>query len=339
LKLEEKYINQLNAVRQDLNLLNNYRFDKEVSDLSHFARLRLNIAIYNDFKQTDFEIVKFLFEEENRWRKYDVPKAGKVDNLYFSAFLLTLFNIPEIIWLFFDSKSVDFDSGIGFDGEYLVSCGISKTYQYLKTVENPLKAKLLNYIGKTEANCSYSQDDIDLWKEDKELYFGIYKFPVEDEMFFLYSTNEKELFLDKLPGWIRQERKWTYEELSLYKTYAKYSGDKLLEIEAFKLTIEKNDKDFLTDMFKIQLSELYVDTGENAKAFETLEKLIIDTDNSNLVRDCVEQLCRIIINTNSSSNNIAIRAYKLITIQQRKYRKFSPKVDNLIKQTDDIIKS
>lgn len=331
-----KYKTELDLVRQNPKLLDNYRFDKDAIDSKYFDRLRLNIAIYNDLKQTDYDIVKYLFAEEKEWRKYG--KDGDVDNLYFCAFILTLFNSPEIVWLFLEAKNIDFDSGIGFDGEYLVSAGIKETYQYLKTADNPKKTELLKYIGEAEESCIYSQVDIDDWKEMKKSYFRCYKSPIQDELYFLYSTNERELFLKKLPEWINQERAWTYEELSLYRTYAKYVNDKALEIEAYKLTLKKNDKDFLTDIYNRQLAELYVETGEINKAFEILEGVIKGTDNRNMIRDCIEQLCRIIIRTNSSSDEIAKNSYHIIKVQYKKYRNFSPMVDGLIKDVTAIMK-
>jgi len=88
----------------------------------------------------------------------------------------------------------------------LVSAEIKECYQYLKTADNPKKTELLKYIGETEESCIYSQEDIDDWKEHKKPYFKCYKFPIQDELYFLYSTNERELFLKKLPEWIDQER-------------------------------------------------------------------------------------------------------------------------------------
>ncbi|MNV21851.1 hypothetical protein D3C71_1127970 [compost metagenome] len=331
-----KYKTELDLVRQNPKLLDNYRFDKDAINSKHFDRLRLNIAIYNDLRQTDYEIVKYLFAEEKEWRKYG--KDGEVDNLYFCAFILTLFNSPEIVWLFLESKNIDFDSGIGFDGEYLVSAGIKETYQYLETADNPKKIELLKYIGETEESCIYSQVDIDDWKEMKKSYFRCYKSPIQDELYFLYSTNERELFLTKLPEWINQERAWTDEELGLYRTYAKYADDKVSEIEAYKLTLKKNEKDFLTDIYNRQLAELYVETGENNKALEILEIVIKGTDNCNIVRDCIEQLCRIIISTNSSSDEIAKKSYHIIKVQHKKYRNFSPMVGGLIKDVTEIMK-
>ena len=335
LQLTEKYKNQLDLVRQNPNLLDNYRFDKDAASSKHFERLRLNISIYNDFKPTDFEIAKFLFTEESKWRKD--AKDGEVDNLYFSAFILTLFKNPEIIWLFHDTKNIDFDSGIGFGGEYLVSAGIDKTYKYLETVDNTHKQDLLNYIGETVDSCNYSQEEIDNWAKFKKEYFNIYSYPITDEIYFFYSTNEKILFLEKLPEWIKQDREWTYEELSLFRTYAKYSGDKVLEIKASELTVEKNDKGFLDDINKKELAILYIEVGQQDKALEILKAIIKGSDNKNIIRDCLEQLCKIIIINKDNINETSFSALEVIKKQQRKYRNFSPNVDDLIKDTSLIM--
>lgn len=335
MQLKEKYQNQLDLVRQNPSLLNNYRFDKDAASSNHFERLRLNIAIYNDFKPIDFEIAKFLFTEETKWRQD--AKNGEVDNLYFSAYILTLFKNPEIIWLFHDTKYIDFDSSIGFDGEYLVSAGIDKTYKYLETVDNSHKHDLLNYIGETFDSCYYTQEEIVQWANFKKEYFNIYLYPITNEIYFYYSTNEKYLFLEKLPEWIRQNREWTYEELSLFRTYAKYSGDKFLEIKASELTVEKNDKDFLDDINKKELAILYIEVGQKDKAIEILKTIIKDSDNKNIIRDCLEQLCKIIIVNKDSLSETSFRSFEIIRKQQRRYRNFSPYVDDLIKDTTLIM--
>lgn len=335
MQLTEKYKNQLDLVRQNPNLLDNYRFDKDAVDSNHFERLRLNIAIYNDFKSSDFEIAKFLFTEESKWRKD--AKDGEVDNLYFSAFVLTLFKKPEVVWLFFEIKNIDFDSGIGFDGEYLVAAGIEQTYKYLATVDNTQKKDLLKHIGATLDTCYYLQEDIDDWTNSKKGYFNCFAYPITDELDFFCETNEKDLFLAKLPEWINQNRKWSYEELSLFRTYAKYSGDKLLQVRASELTVERNDDDFLADINKKELATLYIEVGKQEKAIEILSSIIKSSDNKNIIRDCLEQLCRIIITSKDNLTQTSFSSFEIIRKQQRKYEHFSPYVDDLIKDASSIM--
>lgn len=86
------------------------------------------------------------------------------------------------------------------------------------------------------------------------------------------------------------------------------------------------------------MAELYVETGEINKALEILESVIKGTDNRNIIRDCIEQLCRIIIRTNSSSDEIAKNSYHIIKVQYKKYKNFSPMVDGLIKDVTAIMK-
>jgi hypothetical protein len=333
--LTEKYKNQLDLVRQNPELLDNYRFDNDAVSSNHFERLRLNIAIYNDFKPCDFEIAKFLFIEESKWRKD--AKDGEVDNLYFSAFILTQFKRPEIVWLFFDIKEMDFDSNIGFDGEYLVGAGIERTYQYLETADNIQKQDLLKYIGETVDACNYSQEEIDEWAKSKREYFRCYSYPIKDDLYFLYSTNEKELFLAKLPEWINENRKWSYDELSLFWSYAAYSGDKLLQVKAAELTVEKNDKNFLVDINKKALAALYIEVGRHDKALEILGSIINSSDNKNIIRDCLEQLCKIIIINNENITETSFSSFEVIRKEQRKYGHFSPYVDELVKEASEIM--
>ncbi len=76
--LQDKYAEALESVRQNPKLLDDYRFDKDALNSKHFDRLRLNIAIYNDLKPTDYGIVKFLFTQEKEWRKCAIAVSVKL---------------------------------------------------------------------------------------------------------------------------------------------------------------------------------------------------------------------------------------------------------------------
>ena len=58
-----EYINELNEVRKNPALLSNYEFENRNSN--HYNRLKLNIAMFNDFRYSDYLIAKFLFEQES----------------------------------------------------------------------------------------------------------------------------------------------------------------------------------------------------------------------------------------------------------------------------------
>lgn len=330
--ITKTYQQTLDQIRQNPALLDQYRFEKDASDSKDFDRLRLNIAIYNDLRQTDFEIAKFLFEQEKEWRKVVVDEG--VDNLYFSAFLLTLFNNPAVVWLFLETKYIDFDSSIGFDGQYLLAAGIETTYRYLETVDHPDKQRLLKYIGPTAEACFYTQKEIEDWKAGKKDYFQDYQYPIENEIDFLYSTNEKQLFLEALPGWINAQGNWTRDNSLTFNMYAEYAGDILMQIEATRRVVE-NSNNNIADYYRKDLAALYIGHGNYAEALDILSEIISRTDNKNSLRDYLEQLCRIVLANKTTSNPVTLSAYEIIKREQQKHGSFYPELDNLIKNADE----
>lgn len=137
MNLELKYRNELKLLRSDIHLLSEYSIDSALDkNRNQIKRNRILIALYNDCQPTDYEIVDSIFNEEKKLRKSDWEIENyDVEVLYLSAFILTKFNEVEDIWKFIDSKTIDFDSSIGFDTEYLLSFGVSRVYEYLKKIK------------------------------------------------------------------------------------------------------------------------------------------------------------------------------------------------------------
>lgn len=237
--LIDKYQKQLNAVREKPELLEDYRFDPNASSSKHFDRLRLNIALYNDLKPSDYETARFLFAEESKYRRtgnYLDPNED-IDNLYFSALVLTKFENPEIIWAFFDAKNIDMDSACGFDGEYLVAAGITRTYEYLQSIDHAEKQRLLDYIGETVDTSKYTQQEIDDWKGFKAEYHKDFSYPVSDELSFLQLTDEKDLLLIALRDKAKQPGEWTRDEIADFEFYAEYLEAEELQIKGRQLAV------------------------------------------------------------------------------------------------------
>ncbi|UPT67202.1 MAG: hypothetical protein M0D57_00420 [Sphingobacteriales bacterium JAD_PAG50586_3] len=165
------YKPELEQVRNDFSLLENYRYITSSDNNKQAERSALALAIYYDLKPSDFEIVEFLLEQEYQLRKSATP--GDVDELYFIAFVATMFNRVEIIWLFLKIKNIDFDSGIGFDGQYIFFMGVDATYKYAKSLENPEKTKLLKELDFWYYPDDHTDEAIAEWKHDKLVYFGL----------------------------------------------------------------------------------------------------------------------------------------------------------------------
>lgn len=173
----ETCLNQLNAVRNDMTLLENYRFQQESNESKQAERLALNIAMYNDFKLSDYSIAKFLFDQELMWRKdknYYNNAQDDVDNLYFSAWLLTHYQNIENIFDFYELKFIDFDSQCGVDSEFIYCYGIKAIKDYLKKTHHSKSHALTEFLN--EDIESYSDEEINAWQAWKKDYFHGYEY-------------------------------------------------------------------------------------------------------------------------------------------------------------------
>ncbi|WP_222936116.1 hypothetical protein [Neolewinella lacunae] len=239
--LINKYIEELNLIRGDKNLLKEYRFTNDKSN--HFERLRINIALFNDFKQTDFWISKYLFEQESIWRKSEIDYDNEdVDNLYFSALLVSKYQKPEMVIKFFETKMIDFDSSIGFDGEFLLSSGKEETFKYLSESGSEIVNKIYKHIGNSIENCGYKDDDLKVWRDFKYQYFKDYILPIEDPMWFLYSMNEKELLKANFQSWIDSNNEWSESKIYRFRTFSEYLDDRESHIKSLKMILKHNNE-------------------------------------------------------------------------------------------------
>lgn len=239
--LIKKYIKELDVIRNDKDRLNEYRFTTDKPN--QFKRLRINIALFNDFNETDFWIAKYLFEQEALWRKsenyYD---NGDVDNLYFSALLVSKYQKPEMVIQFFKTKMIDFDSGIGFDGEFLVSNGKEETFKFLSESKSEIVNEIYKHIGNSIENCGYKDDDLKTWRDFKHQYFKDYILPIEDPMWFLYSMNEKELLQVNFQNWIDSNNEWSENKIYRFRTFSEYLDDRENYIKSLKMILKHNNE-------------------------------------------------------------------------------------------------
>jgi hypothetical protein len=217
LNLEEAYKIRLKQLRENPELLRDISIESSKDEnYNQITRNKVLIALYNDIKPDDYEIVNFIFKEENTLRKSNlIVVEYEVEVLYLSAYLLTKFDLIEDIWKFFDSKTTDFDSTIGFDTEYLLSYGVNEVINYLKNNSNPNAKKLIELISDENLNLVYNQEDIETWKRFKYEYFLVYKFPIKDEVDFSFQAKEYEHLKTLLPNWLDKKIEWTeYQNLT-----------------------------------------------------------------------------------------------------------------------------
>jgi hypothetical protein len=237
LEFEENCTKRLYEIRQNNDLISEYSINIDNVDyfnFNHYSRQELLIALLNDRQETDYEVVKYLCREELNLRKSDLSDTLEignrysydVDNFYLAAYILCLFKRIEDIWLFIEAKTFDFDLGIGFDGEYVLSFGVDNVFEQLNNSQNILKDKAFNIFGKNKHECQYhyDEDSIKEWHLSKQQYFSELMFPLKNTIGILrYDRTEqritKKQFTD---SWNRIE-----EHFKLYPFSFK---DNILEI-------------------------------------------------------------------------------------------------------------
>ncbi len=211
MNLQEIYQNRLNKLRENPNLLNDLSIkSSKNNNYNQIERNKVLIALYNDIKTSDYDIVNFIFIEEKELRQSNKTIDNyDVEVLYLAAYLLTKFNKTDDIWKFLDSKETDFDSSIGFDTEYLFSFGVDNVLEYLKQSDNPNKERLIELVTEDNSNPFHSQEEINEWKNYKQHYFAVFEFPIKDEVDFAFQAKEYKYLKQLLPDWLLKKNEWT----------------------------------------------------------------------------------------------------------------------------------
>ena len=211
MNLQQIYQNRLNKLRENPNLLNDLSIkSSKNNNYNQIERNKVLIALYNDIKTSDYDIVNFIFIEEKELRQSNKTIDNyDVEVLYLAAYLLTKFNKTDDIWKFLDSKETDFDSSIGFDTEYLFSFGVDNVLEYLKQSDNPNKERLIELVTEDNSNPFHSQEEINEWKNYKQHYFAVFEFPIKDEVDFAFQAKEYKYLKQLLPDWLLKKNEWT----------------------------------------------------------------------------------------------------------------------------------
>lgn len=265
MNIEERYINNLNDLRNNLSLLSNYSMDSaENKNRNQINRNRILIALYNDWKPSDYKIVDYLFNEEKKLRQSNLETENyEVDVLYLASYILTKFNKVEDIWKFIDSKTTDFDSSIGFDSKYLLSFGVERVKKFLKEEENS-KSKITDLVNINLLEPNYTQEDIEDWKIYKHNYFAVFEFPIKDEIDFSFQAKEYKNLEKLLPKWIEQKELWTEDQnLTSIAICTELNLDKL-RLESLKNYNNRFTNSTRKKMHKVEIAKLEKDLNINS---------------------------------------------------------------------------
>ena len=304
--LIKDYQHTLQAIRQDISLLASYQFDPEVIDGNQHQRLKLMVALYNELLEQpsslaiDYDIATWLFDEEFNWRSSEAFKSGEiqgnVDVVHFSAWILTFFHCPEVIWRFYRLKHLDADSISNFDREYLLFYGVQPTKDYIESARvngcqliNQLahpfdQQQMLTYIiqekiflvNKGESERTFAKH-LNNWRALKRQQFSLYQLPISDEAEFLYQLHEKQALKRILPNWLHSaatslSKQKLGERLIRYGRFIEHYE---LSIQGAKLNYQYGSpyNEMLPTNYAI-LAECYIDAGQYLQAIDILGKML-----------------------------------------------------------------
>jgi hypothetical protein len=112
-----------------------------------------------------------LFRREMAYRRADDSREGEgesdcFEQIYWCGLLLYLVGDPAAVPLLWEGKQIDMDTGIGFDGQFLVGAGVEETIKYL---EEHGQKKPAEYLKGLKA--SKELDDLSEWEKFRVCYF------------------------------------------------------------------------------------------------------------------------------------------------------------------------
>lgn len=218
-KIESNYSELLESIRKDPKLLEelcSIRKDsnKPPKDSNEENRLKVGIAVYNDFQESDEFIIKYLFDKEVESLKQVVKKYH--DSFLLISYLYTLNKSAEKVIDFYELKMLNYDTFSGFEREHLLVGGVSNTFKFLETLEPNYANRIKQEIGEDELKAIFSDDQIESWLQYKKSEFIKYKYPenLDEQIDFNVAIKDKiklELIVDK---WHEQVTDWNKKTLS-----------------------------------------------------------------------------------------------------------------------------
>ncbi|MGM1050543.1 MAG: hypothetical protein ACQEXX_31115 [Bacillota bacterium] len=259
-------------VRQNIEQIRNSRdlwteFEYQDPDINYIKRHAAAVALQYDWKPEDYDLIKFLMENEVESRIHD-PYQGCGDSLTLISYLLAKFRRPENIWLFEKAKCANFDTYCGYFNEFIFSAGVELTCKYLEEVELTESNKYL-FEHKNQLNSLFSEQDIEdlfhrmtLWFPDsmeKETTESLLTMAIDFD-----DLEEAEKLFDILEKQAEPDLKTLYYRAKELKKYEKAIFYKQKELE---LTTDARDK--VSSI--LDITELHILNNDYIKAFESAQ--------------------------------------------------------------------
>jgi hypothetical protein len=256
---------------QDLAYCEGESEERGSFDTNEKARYAILIALQYDFQESDRDLIVFLLEQEIIAREND-DFQGIGESLRLGSYLLAKFKNPTDIPLFYRAKFANFDTGCGFDREFMFLALKENTEEYILDNYPELYDKNQgNYTGdylarnlddwwnnlsKEYPDCEKNESPLTLY--ERNIYFG-----------------NNEIAKKYLETWKNLEPDSSDKEVTLKHAYTKMGEfSRAVEFVKRELTEKKTNWDRAST--NLNLLELYTQMGGDSEGFNVV--LAIDKE-------------------------------------------------------------
>jgi len=133
-------------------------------------RERIYRELHSGPTREDRNLLLRMLNLEAKYRSDDSNDGEHFENLYWCGLLLHQVMAPEDALPMWSAKHVNFDTGCGFDIQFLVGAGVDETLLFLRGVGDTSASKAADYIDECREAGDF--DDLPSWLEDRIRYFA-----------------------------------------------------------------------------------------------------------------------------------------------------------------------
>lgn len=319
----EKYTTILEDLKAGRVKLSEFLYKEETDieghsyDQNATKRFQILIALqYNPSLRDEETIVELFKSEIEKHRK--APFQGLYPALKINAFLISKYSNTKYTKLFLEAKQANFDTHCGFDYQFLVSTGISQTYNLIQQEETEIKKAFYNYVGESPKDCYISESELAEWKKylnqkypDKLIINSIL-----DEIDLSIDLEETEILKEKVEEWRCSKTSWTESELNQLNYYKGIVKDISAQIWANEELLHLKSSDWDCASQLQQLSKLLIQNNQFDQAWNRIKhsqkhlKRISDWKTVGLGRFIVENAFDVVLGINDKNDSNVREAFK-----------------------------
>ena len=190
-------------------------------DKNEKKRHQLLAGLQFDHQPSDERLVRYLLLQETKMHA-TAPMQGLSSSLQLNCHILSRYKNPKNVWLFVNAKNANFDTYCGLDYEYLVSAGITATYDYVAQTTTNRKDAFYTIAGISADNCHILPTELETWESNRQAQDKRLPKTIEEEVLFAKGLGEVAIFREKLFQWKASITTWTYEDVNLLNYFEEY---------------------------------------------------------------------------------------------------------------------